>query len=92
MQPLQLKKTQQEEKGLECDLSKVHCYSCNQYGHFATNLPNNKKQKKDVATSAEVEEYTTYFDREFSLSSFDSSVGSSIFQNAQIVVSGQLDT
>ena len=47
------------------DMSKVKCFECHKFGHYAGQCPN--KKKKQIAASAEVEEFSTKFDKEFSL-------------------------
>jgi hypothetical protein len=47
------------------DMRKVKCFSCHKFGHYAGQCPN--KKKKQATTSAEVEEFSTKFDKEFSL-------------------------
>jgi hypothetical protein len=47
------------------DMSKVKCFACHKFGHYAGQCPN--KKKKQTTTSAEVEEFSTKFDKEFSL-------------------------
>jgi hypothetical protein len=47
------------------DMSKVKCFSCHKFGHYAGQYPN--KKKKQTTASAEVEEFSTKFDKEFSL-------------------------
>jgi hypothetical protein len=47
------------------DMSKVKCFACHKFGHYAGQCPN--KKKKQTAASAEVEEFSTKFDKEFSL-------------------------
>ena len=57
--------------GFKKDLSKVRCYACNQFGHYAGQCPNKKRGKKEpekqLAVTAEVEEFAKKFDQEFSL-------------------------
>jgi hypothetical protein len=47
------------------DMSKVKCFVCHKFGHYAGQCPN--KKKKQTVASAEVEEFSTKFDKEFSL-------------------------
>jgi hypothetical protein len=47
------------------DMSKVKCFACHKFGHYAGQCPN--KKKKQTAASAEVKEFSTKFDKEFSL-------------------------
>jgi hypothetical protein len=47
------------------DMSKVKCFACHKFGHYAGQCPN--KKKKQTTTSVEVEEFSTKFDKEFSL-------------------------
>jgi hypothetical protein len=47
------------------DMSKVKCFACHKFGHYVGQCPN--KKKKQTAASAEVEEFSTKFDKEFSL-------------------------
>jgi hypothetical protein len=47
------------------DMSKVKCFACHKFGHYAGQCPN--KKKKQTTASAEVEEFSTKFDKEFSL-------------------------
>ena len=46
------------------DMSKVKCFACHKFGHYAGQCPN--KKKKQVAASADMEEFSSKFDREFS--------------------------
>jgi hypothetical protein len=66
------------------DLSKVRCYCCNQLGHLASQCPERKKKKKEsegpeTAATAAIEDFASKFDREFSLVTLVSSVGSGGF-------------
>lgn len=56
------KKKRGEQSG---DMSKVKCLACHKFGHYAGQCAN--KKKKQVAASADVEEFSSKFDREFSL-------------------------
>ena len=47
------------------DISKVKCFACHKFGHYAVVCPNRKK--KQVAASADVEDFASTFEREFSL-------------------------
>jgi hypothetical protein len=47
------------------DLSKVNCFACHKFGHYGGQCPN--KKKKQIAASAEVEEFSAKFNKEFSL-------------------------
>jgi hypothetical protein len=47
------------------DMSKVKCFACHMFGHYAGQCPN--KKKKQTTASTEVEEFSTKFDKEFSL-------------------------
>jgi transposase InsO family protein len=52
----------------EKDMSKVPCWACQKQGHYATTCPERKKgNKKNVAASAAVDEFTSQFEQEFSL-------------------------
>ena len=62
------------------DLSKLRCYFCNQLGHLASHCPERKKKKEPegletVATTA-MEDFASKYDREFSLVTIVSNVGS----------------
>jgi hypothetical protein len=67
------------------DLSKARCYCCNQLGHLASHCPKKKKKKRkvqegpDIATTIAMEEFSSNFDKEFSLVTLVSSVGSGGF-------------
>jgi hypothetical protein len=67
------------------DLSKVRCYCCNQLGHLASHCPERKKKKKEsegpeTAATTTIEDFASKFDREFSLVTLVSSVGSGGFR------------
>jgi hypothetical protein len=47
------------------DMRKVKCFACHKFGHYAGQCPN--KKKKQTTALAEVEEFSTKFDKEFSL-------------------------
>jgi hypothetical protein len=46
-------------------VSKVKCFACHKFGHYVGQCPN--KKKKQVAASADVEEFTHKFEKEYSL-------------------------
>jgi hypothetical protein len=46
-------------------MSKVKCFACHKMGHYAGQCPN--KKKKQVAASMEVDEFSTKFEKDFSL-------------------------
>jgi hypothetical protein len=47
------------------DMSKVKCFACHKFGYYASQCPN--KKKKQIVALAVVEEFSTKFDKEFSL-------------------------
>jgi hypothetical protein len=47
------------------DMSKVKCFACHKMGHYVGQCPN--KKKKQIAASTDVEEFSTRFEKEFSL-------------------------
>ena len=53
-------------KGKKQDLSKVKCFHCHEHGHFATNCPHKKNNKK-AARSAAGEALVLKFELDFSL-------------------------
>eukprot|EP00253_Pinus_taeda_P003357 PITA_03357 len=53
-------------KGKKRDMSKVKCFHCHQHGHYATNCPQKKKNKKDVG-SIVGEALASQFELDFSL-------------------------
>ena len=65
----------------EKDMSKVKCWACQQMGHYVVTCPMKKEKGKNVATSAEVEEFASQFDREFS---FMASTSTSVAPSSRI--------
>jgi hypothetical protein len=65
-------------------LSKVRCYCCNQLGHLAFRCPERKKKKEqegpDTTATTTMEEFSSKFDKDFSLVTLVSSVGSGGFR------------
>ena len=55
-----------DAKGKKQDLSKVKCFHCHEHGHFATNCPQKKKNKKAVGSAAG-EALALQFELDFSL-------------------------
>ena len=53
-------------KGKKHDLSKVKCFHCHKHGHFTTNFPQKKKNKKVVGAAAG-EALASQFELDFSL-------------------------
>ena len=57
-------------------MSKVKCFACHKFGHYVVQCPNRKK--KQVVALADVEDFASTFEREFSLiACLSSSSGSS---------------
>ena len=66
------------------DLSKVKCYCCNQLRHLASHCPERKKKKNEhqgpeIAATTTMEDFSSKYDKEFSLVTLVSSVGSGGF-------------
>ena len=66
------------------DLSKVRCYCCNQLGHLASQCLERKKKKKEkdeleTAATTTMENVSSKYDKEFSLVTLVSNVGSGGF-------------
>ena len=57
----------EQQNGEKKDMSKVKCFACQKFGHYAGQCPNKKKKKQQTTASAEIDEYAAKFDREFSL-------------------------
>lgn len=57
------------EKKKKKDLSKIKCFSCHQFGHYATKCSNlkNGSQMDQVVDSAKIDEFSSSFEKEFSL-------------------------
>ena len=48
-------------------MSKVKCFSCQKFGHYAGQCPNKKKKKQQTTTVIKIDEYAARFEKEFSL-------------------------
>ena len=72
------------------DLSKVKCFDCQSYGHYAGQCPNKKKEEPEKASSAEVGDFAKEFEREFALVSIlsNSSVAESLDTGAWYIDRG----
>jgi hypothetical protein len=64
-------------------LSKVRCYCCNHSGHLASRCPERKKKTKlegpQTTATSTMEEFSSKYEREFSMVTLVSSVGSGGF-------------
>jgi hypothetical protein len=75
------------------DLSKVKCYGCNQLGHLSSQCPERKKKKKeqegpDTAATAAMEDFSSKFDKEFSL--VTTLVSSVVLEDLGVITDGLL--
>jgi hypothetical protein len=52
------------DSGLGRDMSKVKCFVCKKFGHYAGQCPNRKKKKGGTAATAEEVDFPTQFQRE----------------------------
>ena len=73
----------------EKDLSKVRCYNCTKFCHYASQFPKKKNEDKEGATSTKVQEYAAQFEKEFSLASVETSIGSSIYYHETWIVNSR---
>ena len=74
---------QEKREGKEKDMSKAKCWACQKMGHYAVMCPEkkNKEKGKNVATSAEIDEFASQFDRKFS---FIASLATSVAPSSRI--------
>ena len=63
-QSYSISKTNKE--GKEHDMSRVKCFHCHEHGHYATNFPENKKNKNALGSTVG-EALASQFELEFSL-------------------------
>ena len=59
-------KSESDKYGKKCDMSRVKCFHCHKHGHYATNCPQKKKNKK-ASESAAGEALASQFELDFSL-------------------------
>jgi hypothetical protein len=55
------------------DFSKVKCFQCHKMGHFASQCPERKKKKPQMAASAAVDEFSKSFEEDFCFIAYMSS-------------------
>ena len=60
-------KSKTRKEGNKHDMSKVKCFNCHDYGHYATNCPQKKKNNKKVLGDAVGESLASHFELDFSL-------------------------
>ena len=56
-----------QQDGEKKDMSKVKCFACQKFRHYVVQCPNKKKKKQQTAASANIDEFATRFERDFSL-------------------------
>jgi hypothetical protein len=80
---------EKKKRNFERDLNKVRCYCCNQLGHLASQCLEKKKEQVGPDTTT-MEDFSSKFDKDFSLVTLVSSVSSGGFggDNRWIVDSG----
>ena len=59
-------KSESDEEGKEHDISRVKCFHCHEHGNYATNCPQNYKNKKDFGYAVGVA-LASQFELDFSL-------------------------
>ena len=59
-------KSESEKDGKKRDMSIVKCFHCQKHGHYATNCPQKKKNKKFLGSAAS-EALASQFELDFSL-------------------------
>lgn len=60
-------KSQGEAGNKKKDLSKVKCFHCHEYRHFATNFPQKKASKKEPVIAVVGEDLASQFEFDFTL-------------------------